>query len=41
MQLDDLAKLIQFEDRKRVVCMHMGDNVDVSKIKKLGFESVR
>lgn len=41
MQLDDLAKLIQFEDRKRVVCMHMGDNCDVSKIKKLGFESVR
>ena len=41
IQLDDLAKLIEFEDRKRVVCMHMGDNVDVSKIKKLGFESVR
>ena len=41
MQLDDLAKLIAFEDRKRIFCMHMGDNVDVLEIKKLGFESVR
>lgn len=41
MQLDDLAKLIEFEDRKRIFCMHMGDNVDVLKIKNLGFESVR
>lgn len=41
MQLDELASLISFSDRKRVVCMHIGDNVDISKVKKLGFESVR
>lgn len=41
MQLTDLVKLIDFENRKRVVCMHMGDNVDTLMIKKMGFESVR
>ena len=41
MQLEDLTKLIEFEDRKRIFCMHIGDNVDVLKIKKLGFKSVR
>ena len=41
MQLDSLVKLIDLKDRKRVVCMHMGDSIDVLKIKKLGFESVR
>ncbi len=41
MQLDDLTRLIDVKDRNRVICMHMGDNVDVSKIKSLGFGSVR
>lgn len=41
MQLENLVKIIPVEDRQRVVCMHMGDGVDVSKIKKFGLESVR
>lgn len=41
LQLDELVKLINNEDRKRVICMHLGDSVDTAKIKKLGFRSVR
>ena len=41
VQIDELAKLIEPEMRKRVICMHLGDNVDVEKIKKLGFNCVR
>lgn len=41
LQLDELVKVIEPKNRKRVVCMHLGDNVDIEKIKKLGFNSVR
>ena len=41
MQLENLVEIIPFEDRQRVVCMHMGDGVDVSEIEKFGLESVR
>ena len=41
MQLENLVKIIPFEDRQRVVCMHMGDGVDVSEMEKFGLESVR
>lgn len=41
LQLDELVSLIKLEERNRVICMHLGDGVDVGKIKKLGFRSVR
>lgn len=39
--IEKLEKLIDKEQRDRVYCMHMGDNTDIAKIKKLGFRSVR
>ena len=41
LQLNELVNLIDFEDRNRVICMHLGDSIDTVKIKKLGFRSVR
>ena len=41
LQLDELVNLIDYKDRSRVICMHLGDFVDTVKIKKLGFRSVR
>ena len=41
LQLDELVKLINIENRDRVICMHLGDSIDTRKIKKLGFRSVR
>lgn len=41
VQLDYLEKCIPLESRDRVCCMHMGDSVNIKKIKELGFRSVR
>lgn len=41
LQLDELVNLFDLEDRNRIICMHLGDFVDTTKIKKLGFRSVR
>ena len=41
LQLAKLEELIPKKERKRVICMHMSDNIDIAEIKKLGFESVR
>lgn len=41
LQLEELEKIISIEERKRVICMHLGDNINIEKIKKLGFNSVR
>ena len=41
VQLEELKNAISIEERDRVVCMHLNDSVDVEKIKKLGFRSVR
>lgn len=41
LQLETLVNFINQNERDRVICMHLGDNVDTTKIKKLGFRSVR
>ncbi len=41
LQLAKLEELIPKKERKRVICMHMSDNIDIAEIRKLGFESVR
>ena len=41
IQLDELVKLIKLENRKRVVCMHFGDNFDIERLNNLGFNSAR
>ena len=41
IQLDELVKLIKPENRKRVVCMHFGDNFDIERLNNLGFNSAR
>ena len=41
LQLDELVNLFDLKDRNRIICMHLGDFVDTTKIKKLGFRSVR
>jgi len=41
VQIENLVKLIEPQNRKRVICMHLGDNFDIDKIKKLGFNCVR
>lgn len=41
VQIEELVKQINKKDRKRVICMHLGDNVDIESLKKLGFKSAR
>lgn len=40
VDIDDLATTIK-ENRDRVYCMHLGDSINLEKIKKYGFRSVR
>ena len=40
MDIDVLASVLK-KNRDRVYCMHLGDSMDLEKIKKYGFRSVR
>ena len=40
MDIDVLASALK-KNRDRVYCMHLGDSMDLEKIKKYGFRSVR
>ena len=41
VDLKDLQEIIDKEDRKRVVLMHMSDDINLKEIKSLGFKSAR
>ena len=40
VDIEDLATTIK-ENRDRIYCMHLGDSINLEKIKKYGFRSVR
>lgn len=40
VDIEDLATTIK-ENRYRIYCMHLGDSINLEKIKKYGFRSVR
>ena len=40
MDIDVLASVLK-KNRDRVYCMHLGDSMDLEKIKEYGFRSVR
>lgn len=39
VSLELLKQKIRYEDRNRVICMHLNDSIDVDYLKKLGFRS--